>query len=168
MSNNEIFFDSRNIKPRVGSEPLPAGQYVAAVTDAEVKDTSANNGSKGLNLTWEVLEGPEKGRRFWTFLNLWNVNQAAVEIAQGELSAICHATGVPVLRNPADLYHKPCRVQLIVQPARGNFKERNNAAGYEPLSGSAAPVAAPSNAPAPSAPASAPNATPRWSQAPAA
>ena len=71
-------------------EPVPAGKYLAAIVESEMKPTKSGNGHF-LELTFEVGEGPYKGRKLWARLNLDNPNPQAVQIARGELSAICRA-----------------------------------------------------------------------------
>ena len=91
-------FDASQVEPAVGFDPLPAGQYLAIITENEMNDTKARDG-KYLELTFEVVDGQDKGRKLWARLNLQNKSKTAAKIARGELSAICRA--VNVLR-PAD------------------------------------------------------------------
>jgi len=49
---------------------LPAGEYLAAIAKSGVSDTRKGDGRK-VDLEFEVLDGPHRGRRFWSTLNLW-------------------------------------------------------------------------------------------------
>ena len=83
-------FDANSVNPATDFEPLPAGKYLAIITDSEMKPTKSGSGNY-LELTFQVIDGPFKGRMLWSRLNLDNPNAQAVQIAQGELSAICRA-----------------------------------------------------------------------------
>ena len=86
-------FNANEVEPSASFEALPAGKYLAAITDSEMKPTKNGSGSY-LQLTFTILEGDCKGRVVWARLNLVNPNQTAVKIAQSELSAVCRAAGV--------------------------------------------------------------------------
>ena len=106
---------------------LPAGDYLAAIARSDVGPTKKGDGRK-VELEFEVLDGPHKGRRFWTTLNLWNPNPVAVEIAQRELNSICHAVGKLRVADTEELHGAPVKVTL------GIDKEgRNVARGYRPV-----------------------------------
>jgi hypothetical protein len=44
--------------------PLPAGEYICKILAGEL-ESSRTNATPGYKLTFEVLEGPLTGRRFW-------------------------------------------------------------------------------------------------------
>ncbi len=58
-----------------------------------MKATKAGNGEM-LQLEYTVLDGEFKNRKIWDRLCLRHPNHMAVEIAEANLSAICHAVGV--------------------------------------------------------------------------
>ena len=74
-------FDANTVDPATDFEPLPAGKYLAVITDSEMKPTKAGTGSY-LQIVWELIDGDFKGRKLWSRLNLDNPNATAVEIAQ--------------------------------------------------------------------------------------
>src|SRR5262245_42411620 len=86
-------FDANQVEPSSDFEPIPAGKYLAVITGSEMKPTKADTGHF-LKLTFQIIDGPYKGRNLWARLNLDNPNAIAVQIAQAELSAICRAVGV--------------------------------------------------------------------------
>jgi hypothetical protein len=112
---------------------LPPGEYLAAIAKSDVSDTRAGTGRK-LDLEFEVLDGPHKGRRFWTTLNLWNPSQQAVEIAQRELNTICHAAGKLRVTDSQELHSVPMLVKLGVDK---NDPDRNVPKGYRPATAAA-------------------------------
>ena len=123
---------------------LPPGEYLAAVARSDVSDTKAGTGRK-VELEFEVLDGPHKGRRFWTTLNLWNPNPVAVEIAQRELNSICHAVGKLRVADSEELHAVPLKVSLGIDTSG-----RNVTKGYKPAGGASPAGAAPSSAASPS------------------
>lgn len=87
-------FNARQVPPAVaGSEPLPIGEWPMQITGANIKP---NNDNKGGALVFDVvIIGPEHtGQTGFYRLNLFNDNQKTVEIAQRQLSSLCHAVGI--------------------------------------------------------------------------
>lgn len=127
-------FDASGVAPQSGFDPLPAGKYRAHITDSEVKPTK-NNSGQYLQLTWEILdEGAFKGRKVFDRLNIVNANATAQEIAQRQLSAICHCTGQMKLSNSQQLHHIPVVLTLKVKQDAG-YEPRNEVSKYEPAEG---------------------------------
>jgi hypothetical protein len=146
-------FDASQVDPNTTFEPIPAGKYLAAITESEMKPTKSNTGTY-LQLTFTVLEGEFRGRVLWARLNLSNPNATAVKIAQGELSAICRAVGVLQPRDSVELHNLALLITVKVVKRSDNNDLTNEIKGYEPKS--AAPtVAKPQQAPATST-------TPPW------
>ena len=143
-------FDANNVDPQESREPIPAGWYKAVITESEEKPTKAQTGSY-LQMTVEVIDGDQAGRKAFERLNLNNPNATAVEIAQRTLSSICRAVGVMTPRQSADLHDKPFMVKIKVKPAKDGYDASNDIAEY----------AAPNAAPTTSAPASG-GSTPPW------
>ena len=134
----QIGFDATTVDPSTPRELLPPGKYVAHIVASEMKDTST--GGQYLKLEHEVIDGPHRGRKVWNNLNLVNNNQTTVEIAQRQLSAICHAIGVLKVSDSDQLHFKPLLITVKVRPA-GKDKNgidrdaQNEVGGYEPTSG---------------------------------
>ena len=72
-------FDANTVDPATSFDPLPAGKYVAAITESQMKPTKSGNGHY-LELTFDVLDDGSpagskyKGRKVWARLNLDNSN----------------------------------------------------------------------------------------------
>lgn len=78
-------------------EPLPEGVYRSQIKSAEVKD-NANQDGKNLELEFEVLDNPYKGRTIKQWLAIQNKGEDAERIARGKLSSLCRKiglTGIP-------------------------------------------------------------------------
>jgi hypothetical protein len=122
-------FDANQIEPSKEFDPLPAGKYPAVVTDSEMKANKAGTGSY-LSLTFELTDGPFKGRKLWTRLNLNHPNAQAVQIAQAELSAICRAVGVLAPNDSVELHNLPLVVSVKCKKRDDTGEITNEIKGY--------------------------------------
>jgi hypothetical protein len=122
MSGNLDGFDATTVDPNMGFEPVPKNDYLSMMTDSEFKPTKANDGSEYLQCTWEILEGEYKKRLIFGRLNVRNKSDAAVKIAEGELSAICHAVGVLKPKDSSEFHGKPAILSVDIE-------ERNDKPG---------------------------------------
>jgi len=104
-------FNANNVDPAVDFEPIPAGKYLAIITDSGMKPTKNGSGSF-LELTFQVIEGPYKNRLLWARLNLDNPNKQAVEIARAQLSAVCRAVGIMQPKDSLELHNLPLQVTV--------------------------------------------------------
>lgn len=111
---------------------IPAGTYPAALVKSERKEAKANNGNAYINCEFEITDGDQKGRRFWTLLNLWNTNSQAVEIAQRELNSIMHACGKLNVDDTEELHGIPMSVTLKVKSDQ-QYGDKNEVTKYEAL-----------------------------------
>lgn len=158
-----INFDATQVDPTNNFEVIPAGEYTVIITESERKFTKSGDGNY-LQLTLEIQDGEFRGRKLFDRLNLDNPNRTAVEIAQRQLSQICHALGELQLRDSSQLHFKPLIAKVKVRPARGEYDASNEVSGYQSatLSGAAAPAASARPSPQAPAPANKP-AAPPWS-----
>lgn len=122
-------FDANQIEPTSDFEALPAGKYVAMITESELKPTKSGAGNY-LQLTFEILEGPYKGRIIWSRLNLNNPNATTVQIAQRELSSICRAVGVMTPGDSAELHNLPLEILVKCKKRDDNGDVTNEIRGY--------------------------------------
>ncbi|HOD84820.1 MAG TPA: DUF669 domain-containing protein [Phycisphaerae bacterium] len=124
-------FDAAQVEPTASFEPIPAGKYLAAITESEMKPTKNGSGSY-LQMTFTVLEGEYKNRVLWARLNLNNPNVTAVKIARSELSAICRAVGVLQPRDSVELHNIPLLITVKVKKREDTGELTNEIKGYEP------------------------------------
>lgn len=122
-------FDANQIEPTTEYEPIPAGKYVAMITESEMKLTKSGSGSY-LQLTLQILEGDYKGRLLWSRLNLHNANATAVEIARRDLSAICRAVGVMTPRDSVELHNLPLMITVKCKRRDDTGEVSNEIKGY--------------------------------------
>lgn len=122
-------FDANTVNPATDFEPLPAGKYLAIITASEMKPTKSGSG-RFLELTFQVIEGPYKNRMLWSRLNLDNPNRQAVEIARGELSALCRAVGVMQPKDSLELHNLPLLVTVKCKKREDTGDVVNEIKGY--------------------------------------
>lgn len=149
-------FDANRVEPSTDYDPLPAGKYLAVITESEMKPTKAGTGSY-LQLTFEILEGQFKGRKVWARLNLANSNEMTVKIAQAELSAICRAVGVLAPNDSVELHNLPLVITVKCKKRDDTGDVTNEIKGYAKKETSQPPAPSVGASSSPSA-----NGTPPW------
>ena len=122
-------FDANEVDPAMDFEPIPAGKYPAVIIESEMKPTKSGNGSF-LELCLQIIEGEYRNRRLWSRLNLDNPNAMAVQIARGELSAICRAVGVMRPQDSCELHNLPLTVRVKLKQRDDTGEMGNIVAGY--------------------------------------
>ncbi|HMW57733.1 MAG TPA: DUF669 domain-containing protein [Accumulibacter sp.] len=132
-------FDASVVEPQSAFEPIPAGKYLALISESEMKPTK-NGSGQYLQFTFVILDnGPYSGRHLWTRLNLQNRNRTAEEIAQRELSAICRAVGVLCPNDSADLHNLPLAIIVGMERNKETGELTNRIKGYEAAAGNNVP-----------------------------
>jgi len=122
-------FDARQVDPASDFEPIPAGKYLAIITESAMKPTKSGSGSY-LELVFEVIEGQFKARNLWARLNLDNPNPLTVQIARAELSAICRATGVMQPKDSIELHNLPLLITVKCKKREDTGDITNEVKGY--------------------------------------
>ena len=126
-------FNAEEVKPNAAFDPIPAGEYLVMITDSSMEKTKAGDGEY-LKLTFKVLQdGEYKGRLIWSNLNLVNKNDQAVDIAQRELSGICHATGVMNPEDSQELHGIPMIGRVKVSPAKDGYAASNTITNFRSM-----------------------------------
>ena len=81
-------FDATQFKPVQFGDKHPLGKFAFQITNTSIVPTKDQSGGMFV-VEFTSPQGVISNR-----YNLWNQSPKAVEIAQGQLSALCHATGV--------------------------------------------------------------------------
>lgn len=89
-------FDARSVQPQQGVGGHPPGRFPFQITNTYVKPTKDNTGAM------LIVELTSDVGRIENRYNIFNQSAQAVDIAQKELSALCHATGIYQLNFPRD------------------------------------------------------------------
>ena len=122
-------FDANKVEPTSSFDPIPEGKYVAIVTESEMKPTKSGNG-RYLELTFQIIEGQHANRNVWARLNLDNPNKQAVEIARGQLSAICRAVGVLTPKDSVELHNLPLVIHVKCKKREDTGEMTNEIKGF--------------------------------------
>ncbi len=122
-------FNANEVDPATNFDPIPAGKYLAAITESEMKATKAGTGEY-LQLTFQIIEGEFKNRLLWARLNLNNSNATTVKIARAELSAICHAVGVLAPKDSVELHNLPLVITVKLKKRDDTGEMTNEVKGY--------------------------------------
>lgn len=128
----QLNFNAAAVQPASAFDPIPAGWYPAQITESEMKPTKDGSGAY-LALTFTILGGQYANRKIFGRLNLQNRNPVAVEIAEQQLSAICHATGVIQLQDSSQLHGIPLDIKVKVRAADGTYEATNELSGFRAL-----------------------------------
>ena len=62
--------------PKSNFDPLPRGEYLAIVTENQMKATKSGTGEY-LELVIQIVDGEFSGRKIWERLNIHNANEVA-------------------------------------------------------------------------------------------
>ena len=138
MSTELEGFNAEEIDPAGKFTPLPIDDYLAMITNSEMKDTKPKPNKepgKYLHLEFTVLDGEYKDRRIFHQLNLVNANTTTVDIAQRQLSAICRCVGVLRPKDSAELHNKPLVISVGIRPAKDGYEESNSIKGFSRTDG---------------------------------
>jgi hypothetical protein len=81
-------FDATQFAPKQVGESHPVGKFPFKISNTEIAETKDKDGGM-LVVTFRTPVGEIASR-----YNLWNKSAKAVEIAHGQLSALCYATGI--------------------------------------------------------------------------
>lgn len=141
-------FDANQHQPKQGIGSHPIGKFPATISGTSCEPTKDQSGGMF------IVEFTTPAGQIMTRYNLWNQSPKAVEIAHGQLSALCHATGIFKLdfnNDGAALRNARCMIEVSYQKGeeptaekpQGGYvevKKVYDAAGNEP---GKAPVGAP-------------------------
>lgn len=134
-------FNAQSVEPQQSFDALPAGNYMAAISESDIVPTKSGTGQM-LKLTWRVTDGPMKGRVIFDRLNIQNANPKAEEIGQRQLSALCHAAGVLQLQDTQQLHGIPMQIKVTVRrDESGQYGDQNEVKDYRFVGGASAPAA---------------------------
>lgn len=123
-------FNANAVEPQKSFEPIPNNWYNVMIDESEMKPTKDTLGSF-LELRLNVMDGDYANRKIFCRLNLNNKNATAVEIAEGQLSAICHAVGVIQCETSEMLHGKPFQAKIVVRPPKGDYDASNECKAFK-------------------------------------
>lgn len=104
------------------------GEHPFVIKSFEPKPVKDNDGGY-MELTVLGIAGVQEGTNTKIRLHLWNKNETAVRIANEQLSALCHHTGVFQLNSTDDF------AQFIDRPVNGVWRTQKNNPQYTEFAG---------------------------------
>ena len=141
-------FNANEVDPNVSFDPVPAAKYLAVIVESEMKPTKNGKGSF-LELKFQIIEGEYANRNVWARLNLDNPNQQAVQIARGQLSALCRAVGVLTPKDSCELHNLPLVIDVRCKKRQDTDELANEVKGFLKKEAPAAAPARPASASTP-------------------
>lgn len=129
-------FNARSVEPIGEMGALMPGWYQLIISKTEKKGTKSKDGEY-IAVEYTVVGNEKfKNRKVFENLNLNNKNQAAVEIAQRTLSALCHATGQFEISDTQQLHNIPFWGKIAIESGgQGDngqtYNDRNSIIGYK-------------------------------------
>lgn len=127
-------FDATQVDPTQGAGSLPVGKHPVIAVSSSIDATKAGDGGM-LVYILKIIDGPYSGTTGPYRLNLYNNNPKAVEIAQRQLSALCHVTGVYQVADSDALLNIPFVIEVAPQkddPSYTEIKKVFDINGNEP------------------------------------
>lgn len=129
-------FDARAVAPQSRPEALDEGWYPAVMVSSDLKPTQAGDGGF-LELVFDIIDGPAKGRKQYARLNVYNNNEDAVRIATGQLSALCWVTNninQPV-QDTSQLHNIPLQIYVVKRRNERDGGMSNDIKGFRDING---------------------------------
>jgi len=136
----ELNFDANVVEPATGRfELLPVDDYLAVISESTAKDTKKimadGKPGKYYSFVFTIIEGDYKDRKVFVNLNLKNDSEKTVEIAQGDLSAICRATGVLHPKISEELHNIPVVISVGIRKGSNGYEDSNYVKKYSRVDG---------------------------------
>lgn len=128
-------FVAKDHKEMGNFDPLPVGEYIASLKEAEMKENSNKNGSF-LKLKFKIVEGDYKDRFLFTNLNLDHPKAETVKMAEEEFATLCNAMGISGAQDTEELLGQDDIVLKVrVTKATANYPAGNAIKGYKAAGG---------------------------------
>jgi hypothetical protein len=118
-------FDTVNVPPAKGFDPIPAGWYPLEIEKAELRDTKAGTG-KYLWSEMTVLGEKYAGRKLFVRITLVNPNSTAEEIGQRQLASLGLACGLKSVGSTDDLLGKVVEGRVKITKEKEKDREPDN------------------------------------------
>ncbi|MCG8521983.1 MAG: DUF669 domain-containing protein [Pseudomonadales bacterium] len=128
-------FNAAEIQPTATFDVLPAGKYVAVISESEMRATQKGDGSY-LQLEFTITDGQYEGRKLWARLCINHPNELTQKIARQDLSAVCHAVGILQPGDSSELHHIPMQITVKCKKRHHSDEMDNEIKGYVSAPGS--------------------------------
>ena len=135
-------------------EVVPAGWYVAQITDAEVKQTKSGTGEY-IKIRYDIQGPTSQSRVVFGNLNVKNANPAAEKIGRQQLGDIMRSVGLSAVTDTDQLLGTTMQIKIDIRESE-QYGPSNEVKAWKALAAGMAP------APAVKPPASNAKTSPPW------
>ena len=129
----DFAFNASEHEPTGDYDILPVGWYQAVIVESDIRPTKTGTGQR-LNFQFQIVK-PDSyaNRRVFLGLNIKNDNAMAQEIAQKDLSKLCHACNKLNMSNTEDLHGIPLNIKLRVDQGNDQYEARNEVRDFKKI-----------------------------------
>lgn len=121
-------FDATQFETQDSYQPIPVGQYLVMVDEANFKETQGGAGQM-IALRLKIVAGEYAGRFLFENYNIRHSNPQTVQIAQKQLASLAFCIGVYQFNDPKMLIGKPFQVKVAIRKD-DKYGEQNVVRGY--------------------------------------
>lgn len=118
--------------------PIPAGEYVANIKDAELKVTKDGTGQY-IKLKLQIVAPTNAGRVIFSNLNIQNKSEKAEQIGRQQFGEVMRALGLNTVQDTDQLIGGTIGIKVSIREAQNGYEAQNEVKGYKSLNGSAPP-----------------------------
>lgn len=132
-------FNTSSVEKRENSyELLPAGWYIAQVSESDIVPLNSGNG-QALKMTFDILSEQGRGRKVWARLNIQHTNPKAETIAQQQLRELCDSIGIVQMQDTVELHNKPVQIRVKIRKSEDpQYEDSNEISGFKSVDGAVA------------------------------
>ena len=127
-------FDTANEEGSPAFEPIPAGRYVASITDAKAGPLKSGKG-QAVTAKWEVQDGEYAGRQIFDRIIVSHESAEAMKFGRRKLKDIADAVGVTeAITDLTVLQNKPCSISVKIEDdPNGDYPPKNRVGRVKPI-----------------------------------
>jgi hypothetical protein len=118
-------------------EVVPAGWYVAQITDAEVKQTKSGTGEY-IKIRYDIQGPTSQGRVVFGNLNVKNANPAAEKIGRQQLGDIMRSVGLSAVTDTDQLLGTTMQIKIDIRESE-QYGPSNEVKAWKALAAGMAP-----------------------------
>ena len=118
--------------------PIPAGDYVVTIKNAELKPTKDGSGQY-IKLKLDVVAPSSVGRVIFSNINIRNKSEQAENIGRQQLGAIMRALALNSVSDTDQLIGATLSVKVAIREAQNGYEAQNEVKAYKAAQGSAPP-----------------------------
>lgn len=127
-------FTAADLPTSTSGEPVPAGWYVAKITETELKKTKVMTGEY-ISLRFDIIGPTHQGRAVWGNLNISNPSAKAEQIGRQQLGELMRAIGLAKIEDTDQLVGGTCEIKIDIQAGDGQYAPRNEIKSFRAVSG---------------------------------